>query len=330
MANIQKIGSNTWRISKMYKRVRYTKIVHRKPSKAEAERLIWMEIEKEPEHGVYGTFETAADDYFSSMDSILHPSTLRNYKSMLQNMPVAFKNKAISGITPVDVQSCLNLYASAHAAKSVRNLSGFISCVMKSQRPSFEAHPVLPKVHSPEFYVPEDSDVRAILEAIKGSKFEVPIWLAILGLRRSEICALTIDDLDGNMLTISKGKTMGPDGEWTINTPKTRESVRTIRVPDYVADLIRAQGYVYDGHPNSINMYLTRLQKRLGLPHFSLHKFRHFFASTAREIMSDDYVEKLGGWRPGSPIMKKVYSYAKKKQEAAANEAYISKLSGLI
>lgn len=249
---------------------------------------------------------------------------------MLQNMPVAFKNKAISGITPVDVQSCLNLYASAHAAKSVRNLSGFISCVMKSQRPSFEAHPVLPKVHSPEFYVPEDSDVRAILEAIKGSKFEVPIWLAILGLRRSEICALTIDDLDGNMLTISKGKTMGPDGEWTINTPKTRESVRTIRVPDYVADLIRAQGYVYDGHPNSINMYLTRLQKRLGLPHFSLHKFRHFFASTAREIMSDDYVEKLGGWRPGSPIMKKVYSYAKKKQEAAANEAYISKLSGLI
>ena len=77
-------------------------------------------------------------------------------------------------------------------------------------------------------------------------------------------------------------------------------------------------------------MYLTRLQKRLGLPHFSLHKFRHFFASTAREIMSDDYVEKLGGWRPGSPIMKKVYSYAKKKQEAVANEAYISKLSGLI
>ena len=40
MANIQKIGSNTWRISKMYKRVRYTKIVHRKPSKAEAERLM--------------------------------------------------------------------------------------------------------------------------------------------------------------------------------------------------------------------------------------------------------------------------------------------------
>ena len=115
-----------------------------------------------------------------------------------------------------------------------------------------------------------------------------------------------------------------------INTPKTRESVRTIRVPDYVVDLIRAQGYVYDGHPNSINMYLTRLQKRLGLPHFSLHKFRHFFASTAREIMSDDYVEKIGGWKPGSPIMKKVYSYAKKKQEAAANEAYISKLSGLI
>jgi hypothetical protein len=48
---------------------------------------------------------------------------------------------------------------------------------------------------------------------------------------------------------------------------------------------------------------------------------RHYFASTAREIMPDSYVEKLGGWKPGSNIMKKVYDYQKDKQSQQAQDA---------
>ena len=45
--------------------------------------------------------------------------------------------------------------------------------------------------------------------------------------------------------------------------------------------------------------------------------------------MPDGYVEKLGGWKPGSDIMKKVYDYTKKKQEKEAAEALLKRLGKL-
>ena len=38
------------------------------------------------------------------------------------------------------------------------------------------------------------------------------------------------------------------------------------------------------------------------------------------------YVEKMGGWRPGSDIMKKVYDYTKRKQEKESQEAFARKM----
>lgn len=42
----------------------------------------------------------------------------------------------------------------------------------------------------------------------RGGEYEVPITLACYGMRRSEICALTPDDLDGDIVHISKAKVM--------------------------------------------------------------------------------------------------------------------------
>jgi hypothetical protein len=40
-------------------------------------------------------------------------------------------------------------------------------------------------------------------------------------------------------------------------------------------------------------------------------------------------VEKLGGWKPGSQIMKKVYDYQKDKQAQEAQEALIERFKKL-
>jgi hypothetical protein len=56
---------------------------------------------------------------------------------------------------------------------------------------------------------------------------------------------------------------------------------------------------------------------------------RHYFASSAREILPDGYVEKLGGWKPGSKIMKSVYDYQKEKQTKEAYRKLNEKLSKL-
>lgn len=329
MATIEKISGTSWRISKFYNGRRYRLVLNRKPTKKEAERLIWALIEKEPEQGYYQSFEVAAQKYIESKSSILSPSTIRSYASALKNTPQFFKIKPISGISDNDIQLCINEYANGRSAKTVRNLSAFISVVMKTVRPKYTSMASLPQKIKTEFYVPEDEDVKRILNASKGTRYEIPLWLAVFGLRRSEVCALLTSDLSkDNIITVSKAKVEKSDGGYVIKTTKTVDSTRKVAISSYVADLIRElpEGEVYPYSPNQILKYLHDTQEKLGIPKFKLHALRHFFASTAREIMGDSYVEKMGGWRPGSDIMKKVYDYTKRKQEKESQEAFARKM----
>ena len=316
----------------MYKGKRYHMNLSRKPSKAEAERLIWQIIEAAPEVGHYQSFETAAETYMDSKSNILSPSSLRGYKSMLRNIPDEFKHKPISMITQLDVQNLINDYAGNHSAKSTRNLNGFIGSVIRSVAPSSSFRITLPQKDHRDFYVPEDSDIDAILNYAAGTKYEIALWLATYGLRRGEICAFTTADIDkDNIITVNKSLVEDDDGNWHIKTTKTTESTRRLKVSDYVADLIRdlPDGKVYNGSPGQINEYLQATQSKLGIERFNLHLMRHYFASSAREVMPDSYVEKLGGWKPNSTIMKSVYDYRKEKQTREAYDNLNKKLSKL-
>ncbi len=332
MATIEKISAHHYRITKMYKGKRYQMKLTRKPSKSEAERLIWQIIETAPEVGHYQSFETAAETYMDSKSNILSPSSLRGYKSMLRNIPDDFRHRSISMITQLDVQNLINDYAANHSAKSTRNLNGFIGSVIRSVAPSSNFRITLPQKDHRDFYVPEDDDIDAILNYAVGSKYEIALWLATYGLRRGEICAFTTSDIDkDNIITVNKALVEDDNGNWHVKTTKTTESTRRLKVSDYVASLIRdlPDGRVYDGYPNSIIRYLNRVQDALGIDKFSLHTMRHYFASSAREILPDGYVEKLGGWKPGSKIMKSVYDYQKEKQTKEAYRKLNEKLSKL-
>jgi integrase len=331
MATIEKISQHNYRISKMYKGKRYHMNLTRKPSKAEAERLIWQLIETAPEVGHYQSFETAANTYMDSKSNILSPSSLRGYKSMLRNIPDDFKHKPISMIGQLDIQNLINDYAGTHSAKSTRNLNGFIGSVIRSVTPTANFRITLPQKDHRDFYVPEDSDIDAILDYCVGTKYEIALWLATYGLRRGEICAFTSSDIDkDNIITVNKSLVEDDNGNWHVKVTKTTDSTRQLQVSDYVADLIRAcDGKVFDGYPNSIIRYLNRAQDALGIDRFSLHTMRHYFASSAREILPDGYVEKLGGWKPGSKIMKSVYDYQKEKQTKEAYRKLNEKLSKL-
>lgn len=332
MATIEKLKSGSYRISKVFKGKRYRMTLDRKPSKSEADKLLWSLIEENPEKGPYKEFQNAAEDYIKSKDNVLSPSTINNYYSVLRNIPENFKIRPISAISNQDIQICVNEYSKAHSAKSVRNMSGFISAVMKSVKPNFSSNVTLPQKVPKDFYVPEDSDIKKILDYSVKSRYIIPMWLATYGLRRSEIGALLTSDLsEDNIITVNKAKVLDKNRQWVIKTTKTVQSIRKIKVLEEVADLIRAlpEGPIYTGSLGQLNEYLQATQKKLGIPRFNLHLMRHYFASTAREIMPDSYVEKLGGWKAGSQIMKKVYDYQKDKQAQEAQEALIERFKKL-
>ena len=179
-------------------------------------------------------------------------------------------------------------------------------------------------------YTPSDNDVKRILERAKGTNYEIPLLLATFGLRRSEICALTLDDLNGNTLTINKALVTNKDKEFVVKTTKTTEGTREIYIPDYLADLIREKGYIYQGFPGNILKYLNRTQDALGIPRFRLHALRHYYASMAHSIgIPDSYIMQAGGWKSDTTL-KRVYRHAMEDKKESMQKVAADYVTNLI
>lgn len=327
---IEKLKSGSYRITQMADGVRYRVTVDHKPSKVEALRLITEEIESsgKPSRTADSTLADACESYIAAKSNILSPSTIRGYRSIMRRISPSLMSRHIADITRLMVQNEVNTYASSHSPKSTSNLCGFILTVLKFHGAGISDIALPQKVRA-DVYIPTKEDVQRIFEALKGSKYEVPIMLAALGLRRSEICALELSDLsDDDVLTINKAKVENERKEWVIKTTKTTDSARTVSIPPYLAELIRDQGYIYDGHPELIYRTLTDTQKKLGIPHFQLHKLRHFFASYMHQSgFTDKQIQAAGGWKTDN-ILKNVYQHAMEIDEAKKNMA--DKIGGLI
>ncbi|MCM1184974.1 MAG: tyrosine-type recombinase/integrase [Lachnoclostridium sp.] len=124
------------------------------------------------------------------------------------------------------------------------------------------------------------------------------------------------------ILHITKAIVQNDQREWVLKTTKTVESTRSIIIPSELAEKIRSQGYVYKGHPGRITKYLEKVEDRLGIPRFPLHKLRHYFASqmSALGVPEADLL-KMGGWRTDH-VMKSVYRHSMMdKEENAKREA---------
>lgn len=302
---IEKLPSGSFRISEMRNGVRYREIIDHRPTKAEAKKI--MEKSCSSFHNSM-SFEHAADIYIKSKENVISPATIRGYRSIINNLDDNFKNIQIDKITLPVLQTLINDYSATHSPKSVRNLNGFIMSVLKYNGSDIQT-PRLPQKEKKDVYIPTEDDIKRLLHEFKGNKYEPFIVLATMGLRRSEICALTPDDLNGNVLTINKALVQNDKKQWVIKTTKTESSTRTIVIPDEVVELLNKNGF-YKGNPENLYFALQRAQKRLGIKSFPLHKLRHFFASYMHDLgYSDKQIQEFGGWKTDA-IMKTVYQHA--------------------
>ena len=321
---IEKLPSGNYRIKEMRDGITYRITVDHKPTKNEALKLVQEKL-----GGINDNtpFVRAAESYIMSKENILSPSTIRGYTAVLRNLDEKFLKTPIDKITLPMLQILINDCAKKHTPKTVRNVNGFIMSVMKFYGSDLKS-PKLPQKEKKSIYIPTEDDIKNILNDVKGTKYEVPFILGTLGLRRSEICALTKEDLDdNNVLTINKALVQDINNQWVVKTTKTEESTRTIVVPDHVANLIRENG-VCDYGPHALYQALQRSQRRLGIPSFPFHKLRHFFASYMHNLgYSDKQIQEFGGWKTDQ-VMKTVYQHAMDMDETKKKMA--NNIAGLI
>ena len=244
-------------------------------------------------------------EYVAENEERLSPSTVRSYNGMIRMIAERsprIANKRLSAITEQDVS---DIVRPLRTLKTKRNYVNFIhACTGKSAGK-------LTGVSSKRVHVPTELEVKGLLQIFRNTELEVPIMLAAYGgLRRGEICALRMSDIDGDFVHVSRAVVRDPSGEWVTKDPKTASSVRSVLLPHFVIERIQAQGYITHLLPSQVSNRFWKKQRNLGIPPYCFHSLRHFHASYLHYLnIPDAYIQKRGGWANASTLQN-IYRHA--------------------
>lgn len=321
MAKVELLPSGSYRYRKQIDGKKICLVFDHYPSKTEL-KLAETDALTQAEAPVpKNALKKCADAYINTKRSVLSPSTIRGYETLIRSFSEDFAKMDINKVNQIAVQTEVSRYAKNHAPKSTENFCSFIISVVEMFRPEIRLRITLPQKVKKEPYIPTDDDVRRIMQEIEGTMFEIAFRLACLGLRRSEIAALTIKDLEGDILHINKTMQLNEHNKLVVSKTKTYESTRDIPIGKDLADKIRQQGYIYKGNLNSISKHLVLIEDRLGIPHFTIHKLRHYFVTKLSESnIPEADILRLGGYS-SDRVMKTVYRHSTLRDESSRRKA---------
>lgn len=212
-----------------------------------------------------------------------------------------------------------------YSPKTLRNSWGFWASALR-----YAGLPVpavtLPAPEPPDLPYLDADQIKDFLVAVHGQPCELGALLALHSLRRSEICALTWEnvDLKKNKIQVSGAMVLGVDGYVTKTSNKNQSSKRTIPILiPRLAELLNAasikEGYVVPTHPNVLMRQINGVCKRANLPLVGVHGLRRSFASLAYSLqIPEQAVMAIGGWADYQTMHKK---YIKLSQQDLAQWA---------
>lgn len=299
------------------KRIRDTKTF---PTKKEAE-AYYNSQKTSIANGTYiepskMTVSQAIDEWMETeVKPRLAPATAVSYERNVENhIKPALGSIQLQKLTPTIVQ---NFYNSLDKDKglsqrSIKYINDNLHCCLKH----FVNSQVIPRnvcdfVSVPkkrsdkpknDFYSLEETE--KLLIAVNNDRMMAVVYLGLLGLRRSEMLALTWDDIDmaNNIIYINKNLVV-VNGKKNIGKCKTQSSLRKITVPPTVISKLQehrrrqmiersAQIGSYKNNnlvvcklngdfitPASLSSMFPEMLKKYGLRKIRLHDLRHTYCS---------------------------------------------------
>lgn len=267
----------------------------------------------------YKTDKTVRDlmtDYIDSIRKTASPSTVRGYVTIRDNRFSSIADKPADKIK--NWQRVIDTEADLASAKTLKNAWGFLRTAMR------HAGMTPPDVRLPQLVPPdkpwlEPDEVLRFVELVRGQSFEIPALLALHGLRRSEILALTYGkiDLTANTITVHGASVMGENNVLVhkqTNKNASSHRVVPIMIPA-LADAIRSapphqpDDPIYTSNANTLCAQINRLCRNNGLPQVGVHGLRHSFASLAFHLgLTEQETMELGGWSDYN-TMRKIYTH---------------------
>lgn len=297
------------------------------------------------------------NDYFIEVYSQqMSASTISGYNSSFfgkNGILEYFGDCELLDIRPHDVQKYVNyLQNLGYSAKSIKNRVGVLhSIYTKAEMSNFVKENVvknliLPRVEKEQKYVYDEKQVAILLQQAEKTGniiLQTMIVLGVLcGLRRSEVMALKIDDIDfenkeldihsafvygGNDVGMVEKATKTKSGKRKIPFGATVErtlkkavarckkiQLQTGKRADYL--MIKENGELYS--VNSLSCIFSRFMKnQTELPPLNYHFLRHTYCSTLIQNCDGDFagVAKLMGHSSPSTSINTYYQTTKNSSE---------------
>lgn len=256
----------------------------------------------------------AVKRYIDSKRSVLSPSTLRSYLSMLDHAYAEIGAIPLHELTQADIQMWVSRVSEKNSPKTVRNKYNLLMSAidMFSDR-KFKVS--LPAPKKADLHTPTTEEVQMLLDHVsanpKSTELEMAIRLAAFcGLRLGEICALEDTDFKDGLITVSKAREPDPDVGYVTKQPKTYSGYRTVKATESVTEAVKdIKGRVIKAEPDVVSKRFMRAIRYTfhGEVVFRFHDLRHYYASVTHAIgVPDEYIMKSGGWKTDY-VMKRIY-----------------------
>lgn len=322
MASAKQLPSGTWRILVYLGKDERGKDKRKSitaPTKWECEKLADEFLQGRREQPKNLTVGECIDKYIEVRENILSPSTLRGYKQIrVQRLQMLMGIPALK-LTSQEVQQAVSADALRLSRKSISEAVHLISSALKMQGIHLDLSITYPPRKSEIVVLPEPQEV---IKAVTGTSIELPCLLAVcLGLRCSEIRALTKSDLQDDMLYIHRRKLRIGNKDVLQDINKTESSCRVIRCPQAVIDKINAcetEGLCPLTYPQLSGRF-RRLMKANNLD-ITFHGLRHINATAMRRLgIPDKCAMARGGWATPE-VMKNAYQNIFTKEQIQADE----------
>jgi integrase len=229
----------------------------------------------------------------------LKPATIKRYKEVIRlHINPAMGRRKVSSLTPYDVQRQYSGWLSQgispntiYACHTV--LSGAFRRAAKWQLvgTNIIRDVDAPKLPQTEIEVFEHREVRAILSAAKGTRYEAAVILALsCGMRGGEIFSTQPGDYNRQAGTLAIRRTLVNNGT-AIGTPKSKNSKRTIQLPTIARDALdrtdRTKEWMFPSragttlfYHNWIRLHWRPLLGGAGVEYRNFHVCRHYVCST--------------------------------------------------
>ena len=262
------------------------------------------------------TLRELLDAYIRKYRPVLSPSTVGGYATIRDTRFQGVMDEKLRDVK--DWQKVINEETQLVAPKTLINAWSLVCSSMRAA-----------KLPVPEVTLPQpikktrpwltSEEILRFVEAVKGSGYEIPIFLALHGLRRSELMALTWDrvDLKNGVIRVEGAVVRNADGKFVFKeTNKETDSRR--QVPVMIPELLESlkavpkadrKGNVVTCHIGRPYKVINRICEREGLPLVGVHGLRHSFASLGHHVgVPEQEMQLLGGWKDAG-TMHRIYEH---------------------